>query len=69
MRYLQRRNLLFKTKNTNKQPASSSSGWRGDEQHNTVEGGRMHDGEAEVVDLVGKHLQTLKNKISMKDFS
>jgi hypothetical protein len=54
------RNFLFKTKNINKQPASSSSGRGGDELHNSVEGGRMHSEEANIADLVGEHLQILK---------
>ena len=54
---LERTNLLFKTKNTNKQTASSSSDWRGDEQHNTVEDGRMHSGKTKVANLVREHLQ------------
>jgi hypothetical protein len=56
--YLERRKLLFKTKNRNKQPASSSSDWGGDEWHNIVEGGRTHNGDAEVANLVKEHLQT-----------
>jgi hypothetical protein len=55
---LERINLLFKTKNTNKQLASNSSDWEGDEQHNTVECGQTHSREAEVADLVEEHLQT-----------
>jgi hypothetical protein len=35
---LERRNLLFKTKTTNKQPVSSINGQREDEWHNMVEG-------------------------------
>jgi hypothetical protein len=62
--HLERRNLLFKTKNTNKQPASSS-GQGGDEQYNIVEGGRTHSREAKVADLVEKHLQT-QRKIKKK---
>jgi hypothetical protein len=56
--YPERRNLLFKSKNTNKQLVRSRSGQREDEQYNIVEGGRMHSREAEVTDLVGEHLQT-----------
>jgi hypothetical protein len=59
--HLERRNLLFKTKNTNKQPASSS-GQGGDEQYNIVEGGRTHSREAKVADLVEKHLQTQRKR-------
>lgn len=49
-------NLLFKTKHTNKQLVSSSSGRGGDEQHNMVEGRRTHNEEAEVTNLVKEHL-------------
>jgi hypothetical protein len=55
---LKRTNLLFKTKGINKQPTNRSSGWGGDEWHNTVEGGWTYSGEGKVADLVGKHLQT-----------
>jgi hypothetical protein len=58
---LERKKLLFKTKNTNKQSASNS-GRRGDEQHNTVEGGRMHSGDAKVANLVGEHLKKSTKK-------
>jgi hypothetical protein len=51
-------NLLFKTKNTNKQPASNNNNWEGNEWHNIVEGRRTHNEEVKVVDLVEKHLQT-----------
>ena len=54
---LERTNLLFKTKNTNKQTASSSNDRRGDEQRNTVEDGRMYSGEVEIANLVKEHLQ------------
>jgi hypothetical protein len=56
--YPKRRNLLFQSKNTNKQSVHSHSGQREDEQYNIVEGGRMHSREVEVADLVGEHLQT-----------
>ena len=56
--YQERRNFLFKTKNTNKQPASSNSSQEGYERHNTVEGGQTHSEEAEVAYLVEEHLQT-----------
>ena len=55
---LERKNLLFKTKNTNKQLISSSNSQGGDERHNTMEGGRTHNKETEITDLVKKHLQT-----------
>jgi hypothetical protein len=55
---LERRNLLFKTKNTNKQLVSSSSGRGEDERHNTMEGGQTHSREAKVADLVREHLHT-----------
>jgi hypothetical protein len=53
---LGRINLLFKTKNINKQPVSSGQGE--DERHDTVKGGWTYSKEAEVVDLVREHLQT-----------
>jgi hypothetical protein len=45
---LEKRNLLFKTKNTNKQPTSSKSGRGGDKRHNMVEGGRTHSKDAKL---------------------
>ena len=59
---LKGKNLLFKTKNTNKQLASSNSNHEGDKWHNSVNGGRMYSGEAEVAYLVGEHLQTYIKK-------
>ena len=53
---LEERNLLFKTKNTNKQSTNSSKSQGGDEWHNMMEGGQIHNGEANVTDLVGEHL-------------
>jgi hypothetical protein len=50
---LEKRNILFKTKNTNKQLVSSSQ--EGNEWHNTMEGGWTHSEEAEVVDMIRKH--------------
>jgi hypothetical protein len=55
---LEQTNLLFKTKNTNKQTESSSNGQVRDERHNTVKDGQMYSEEAEVVNLVREHLQT-----------
>jgi len=52
---LKRRKLLFKVKT---QLTNSSSGQRGDERYNTEIDGWMHSGDAEIVDLVGKYLQT-----------
>jgi hypothetical protein len=52
---LKRRKLLFKTKT---QLTNSSSGQRGDEQNNIEIDGRMHNGDAEIIDLVGEYLQT-----------
>jgi hypothetical protein len=49
---LERRSILIKTKNTNKQPANNSSDRGGDECHNTTEGEQTHSGEVEIVDLV-----------------
>ena len=54
---LERINLLFKTKNINNPQAVAVARGR-DEWDNKVKGGRMHNKEAEVVDLVGEHLQT-----------
>jgi hypothetical protein len=59
---LERRNLLFKTKNTNKQLASNNNDREGDERHNMVKGGRMLRRETKVVDLVGEYLQTYNEK-------
>ena len=54
-----KKKILFKTKSTNKQPtSSSSSGWKGDEQYNTVESEWTYNEEAKIVNLVTEHLQT-----------
>jgi hypothetical protein len=37
---------------------NSSSGHRGDEQHNTKVDEDMHSREAKIIELVGEHLQT-----------
>ena len=57
---LKRKNLLFKKKkkktqtNHHKQHQQS----KGDEWHNTIEGGQMHRGDAEVSNLIKENLQT-----------
>jgi hypothetical protein len=51
--YLKRIKLLFKTKI---QSTNSSSGEGGDERHITEVNGRMHNGYAKIVNLVGEHL-------------
>jgi hypothetical protein len=55
---LKRRKLLFKIKT---QAVNNSSGQWGDERHNTKVDGRMHSGDAKIVNLVGEHLQTKVN--------
>jgi superfamily I DNA and/or RNA helicase len=59
--FIRKKKPHIQNKNTNKQPAISNSN-KGDEWHNTMDGGRTHNGEAEVVDLVREHLQTFKKK-------
>jgi hypothetical protein len=49
---LEKRNILFKTKNINKLVSSSQEG---NEWHNMMEGGWTHREEAEVVDMIRKH--------------
>jgi hypothetical protein len=58
---LKKRKLLFKAKI---QPANSSGGQRGDERHSTNVNGQMHSKEANIIHLIGEHLQT-KEKIKM----
>ena len=38
----------------------------GDEQHNLVKGGQIHSKEAEVINLVGEHLQTKRKRKEKK---
>jgi len=52
---LWRRKLLFKTK-TKTQLANSNSGYGRDERHNMEVDGRMHNGDAKIVNLVEEHL-------------
>jgi hypothetical protein len=59
---LERRNIFFKTKNTNKQPTNSSSACGGNERHNMMEGGRKYSEEVEVIDLVRKTPTTTRKK-------
>jgi hypothetical protein len=54
-----KKELLFKAKI---QPTNISSGQKWNERHNTKVDGRMHNGDAKIVNLVGEHLQT-KEKI------